>query len=282
MRTIAALLAALPLAAAGQPVAAPGDWVTDPASGPAPAEPARESPAAAPAPDEPPPAQAAPASAEPVSYPPPPQHAPPAPQYAPPAPPPVSAAPAARPRPPKTREGWYIGFGLGGGDQDASATTAAGPRGMEGLHLGHSATTIFLNFKAGGTLTPKLLLGGDLSYISSVADDENVATTLGVMNLDAVVTYFPARRGFFLRGGLGPSIVAYAVDSDYAGRYETTASGFNVLAGLGYALWLGGQFNLTANLDVSRQWYGETQSDFADLEIEDTAFWSLWVGFDWY
>ena len=49
-------------------------------------------------------------------------------------------------------------------------------------------------------------------------------------------------------------------------------------AGLGYAFWIGQHFNMTANLDFSRQWYGES----TDLNVDDSQFWSFWIGADWY
>jgi hypothetical protein len=245
MRTIAALLVTLPLVAAAQPAA------------PAPAS-----------------AEAQPA---PAAYPPPPQGAPPAPppQAASPAPPPQYAAPGQRAvRPPKTREGWYIGFGLGGGDGKVANEIETAD--FDELHYG-GQSNVFMNFKVGATLTPKLLLGGDMSMLMSVASSDDISTSLGILNLDAVVTFFPMRRGFFVRGGAGISSLSFAIDTPI-GDDEGSASGFNLMGGLGYAFWLGGQFNLTANLDFSRQWYGESD----DLDIDDSQFWSLWVGFDWY
>lgn len=287
MRTIAALLVTLPFVAAAQtpppPSAPPQTWVTEPppasasaqpAAQPAAAEPAAPQPTAQPTGAEPAPAQPAPAAAPPpaAAYPPPPQAAPPAPQYAPPAPAPQQAARAARP--PKTREGWYIGFGIGGGD--GRVANEIETTNFEQLHQG-GRTNVFMNFKAGATLTPKLLLGGDMSMLVSGAEAAGISTSLGILNMDAVLTFFPTGRGFFVRGGAGLSSISYTRDTPF-GDQEGSASGLNVMGGVGYAFWLGGQFNLTANLDFSRQGYGESD----DLDIDDSQFWSLWVGFDWY
>ena len=93
-----------------------------------------------------------------------------------------------------------------------------------------------------------------------------------------MATFFPVQRGFFVRGGLGASSLSYTVETPYSGKQEGSASGFNVLGGIGYAWWIAGQFNLTANLDFSRQWYGES----TDLNVDDSQFWSFWIGADWY
>lgn len=253
MKTFVALLAAVPLVAFAQ--------------------------AAEPAP--------APESAPPPQYTPPPQYAPP-PEYAPPptyAPPP-QAAPPAQPPPPrafprreKQRGSWYIGFGLGGGD--GTLKLADGSYSFE-EYVGPDPTQLFLNIKVGATLTPKLLLGFDITAIRSAWEDDSGASAAAqVTNYDAVATFFPTGRGFFLRGGVGAS--AFVVDLDlpgYASGSEST-TGVNVLGGVGYALWLGKAFNLTLNLDMSAQSYGD-QDDLYGLLPESSSFWSLYVGCDWY
>ncbi len=275
MRTLAALLVAFPLQVTAQ-VAQPqqGTWTTEPPPSAAPAQP----PAAAPV-------EPAPAPAQPT-YPPQPQYPPP-PQAAPPAPP----APAYV-RPAKARDRWYIGFGVGGGDGKVANATQT--QTFKQAALDQRPTTVFLNFKVGATMTPKLLLGLDVGAISSAAEANGVSTTIGVVdattslgiaNVDAVATFFPTERGFFVKGGFGRSAVTYAVDVSGYGKSDRSVGGWNVVGGLGYAWWLGRQFNLTANLEFSRQWYGGSSSvsgPFLLDEIADSQFWSLWVGFDWY
>ncbi len=280
MRTIAALLTAFPLLAAAQSAQPPQGWVDEPAPSatPAPAQapaPAVPPPAAQPPPPAyPPPPQATPpAQPPPPAYPPPPQATPPAqpPAYAPP-----PGAPPANVRPKKTRDRWYIGFGVGGGNgKVATATDTFTFREANG---DRSTDTTFFNLKLGATLTPKLLLGADISGTVSSADSGGVKSELVISNFDAVLTYFPSEKGFFLRGGMGPSAISFSWEDPTSGKHDASRDGFNVLGGIGYAFWLGKQFNLTVNLDFSRQWYGGT----SDLLIEDAQYWSLWAGFDWY
>jgi hypothetical protein len=137
--------------------------------------------------------------------------------------------------------------------------------------------TTFFNLKIGGTVSPTLLLGADLSGTLSSANAGGVETELGISNLDAVVTWFPYEKGFFVRGGAGISSISYR-HKDASGKQEGSRDGANVLGGVGYAFWLGSQFNLTLNLDLSRQWYGGS----SDLSITGASYWALWVGFDWY
>jgi len=197
MRTIAVLLAAFPLLAAAQGAPPPQTWTTEPP------------PSAAPAPtDVAQPAQA-PAAAPQPAYPSAPGRAARA----------ARAAPAVRapPRPQKTRDRWYIGFGLGGGNGKVANEVETAD--FTDLHYG-GPTNFFMNFKAGATLNPKLLLGGDISVIGSAADKDGISTALSIANIDAVVTYFPAVKGFFLRGGLGVSAISYSVDQTGFGNQD--------------------------------------------------------------
>ncbi len=252
MRKIAALLAAVPFAAFGQQSAPPPPQYAPP-----------------------PPSQPAPA-AQPAQYAPPPQYAPAPPQYAPPAPP---APPPQQYLPPQKQRGsWYIGFGLGGGDGSLRLRDA-GSMSFED-YVGPSPTQLTLNFKVGATMTPKLLLGFDITAIRSAWEDGGNTAAAQVTNYMAVATYFPTERGFFLRGGAGLSV--FGVEAEATGAsFSDSTSGVSVLGGIGYAFWLGRSFNLTLNLDLSAQSYG-SQNDALGLLPESSRFWALYVGFDWY
>ncbi len=237
MRKIAALLVAVPLAAAAQ-----------------------ESPPQYP-PQAPPP-QYAPPQQQPPAYPPP--------SYQPQPPPPQ---PYVRPQ---TRDSWYIGFGLGYAD---GSVKVPGETSMSFAdYVGPSPTNVFLNFKVGATLSPKLLLGFDVTAARSQWEDSGSTASLQINNYNGVVTFFPVEKGFFLRGGAGLSIFNYNVDTPLFGA-SNSVSGVNLLGGLGYAFWLGQKFNLTLNLDVSGQSYGSSSDP---LLPESSSFYSLYVGFDWY
>ncbi len=263
MRTIAALLLAVPLLASAEGASPEHTWVDEPVP-PTPA-------AAEPAPAQPPPAQPAPAQPPPAppAYPPPPQAAPPAALQ----PPPYAPAPISRP--PRTRDRWYLGFGLGGGD--GKVATGSSTYTFRQANGDRATDTGFFNLKVGATLSPTLLLGADLSGTASAAGSGGTASALAIANLDAVATWFPRERGFFLRGGAGISTISFS-RKDASGKQDASKDGFNVVAGLGWAFWLGSQFNLTVDLDYSRQWYGGSST----LHVTDAEYWAAWVGFDWY
>jgi len=168
------------------------------------------------------------------------------------------------------RDSWYIGFGLGTGGGSASGQGST--FSFRELNGDRSTTNVLLNFKVGATISPRLLLGFDLTAVRSAADQDGYDTAVQVNNYDAVATFFPMDTGLFVRGGLGLS--AISVESPVT---TVTASGANVLLGVGYAWWLGRTFNLTVNLDFSAQSYGSSND-----KPESSRVWALYAGFDWY
>jgi hypothetical protein len=260
------LVALLPLLAAAQEAAQPPAPPTPPPDGPAPAQ-----PQGTPAPPQgtPPPPQYIP--------PPPPQYTPPPPpRYAPPsryAPPPRYAQGPSYLLPPQTRDTWYIGFGIG--VADGTVKDALGNSSFS-EYLGQSPTTAAFNFKVGTTLTSRLLLGLDISGVSSSAYYAGGSATLDIANYDAVATFFPAERGFFLRAGAGLSRLTL----DVTGFASQSFGGANITAGAGHAWWIGRWFNLTVNLDYSAQFYGDHNGGTTGPQRSE--FWALGLGFDWY
>jgi opacity protein-like surface antigen len=215
-----------------------------------------------PAPAEP---QAAPAAQPPA----PPAPAPPVAQPAPPAP--VPGRPAGR-------DSWYIGFGFGTGS--GQFTSDAGTTKFSDAMS--SPVTLFGNFKVGGTLSPKLLLGFDLTFLRT--DGKGTDPFLGsyssaiqVSNYDAMLTWFPMERGLLLRGGAGLS--NFRVEASVLGASGSdSVNGVNLTFGGGYAFWLGQSFNLTLNLDFSAQSYNSSKAGAPSK----ASYLALWLGFDWY
>jgi hypothetical protein len=140
------------------------------------------------------------------------------------------AAPAHAQREAK-HQGFWIGFGLGGGYN--LADFAAGGRGGVGVYL-----------RMGGTVSQRVLLGGELS---GWARDRNGATFAesGIMG---IVTFYPAGRGVFLKGGAG--FAGWSSTASSGGTsISSTAAGFAGTAGVGYDLQIGTNLFLTPNVD---------------------------------
>ena len=135
---------------------------------------------------------------------------------------------------PQARQGFWIGFGFGYGS--AHATCSGCGSASEG------GATGFL--KLGGTLSPKVLLGGAVNAWSKSSG--GATETLG--NVTASVFYYPApASGFFLTGGLG--------FSDYnlnpSGFATTSSTGWGFTAGAGYDIRVGRMISLTPVADFT-------------------------------
>jgi hypothetical protein len=207
----------------------------------------------------------------------PPPPAPPPPAYFPAQPSPPGAYPA-QPSPlslaPRVggRSPWYIGFGVGSGSGQGK-DSVGNYEFSDGMA---DPVTVFVNFKAGATLTPTLLLGFDLSGLRTAGryiDPTGPDYAVQVSNYDAMVTWFPVERGPFLRGGLG--LTQYILS--LSGYQDNSINGSNLTVGGGYAFWLGRTFNLTVNLDYSAQRY-----EGNNLGLSRSHYTVLWLGFDWY
>lgn len=179
------------------------------------------------------------------------------------------------------RDSWYIGFGIGGGT-DASYKYKGKEYSFDDEFKGYSEKSgiLALNFKVGATLTPKTLLGFDWTAVREEGKinvfGNTVTSSLQINNYFLMLTHFPWNEGFFLRGGGGLSNIVGEVKSGSL-TWSDTASGSGLLGGVGYAFWLGKSFNLTVNLDHSRQFYPSSTT-----RPESSQFTTLSLGFDWY
>lgn len=128
---------------------------------------------------------------------------------------------------PQERRGFWIGFGLGYGSAGFSCDSCTGGR--------VGALSGFL--KMGGTLSPRLLLGGETN--GWVRNTGGATETRG--NASLAVYYYPtAAKGLFLKGGAGLSRYA-----SRGGFVDWTGGGFGLLLGAGYDVRLGRNASLT-------------------------------------
>jgi outer membrane protein with beta-barrel domain len=140
----------------------------------------------------------------------------------------VAATPAAAAAQghPQTRQGFWIGFGLGYASLSFSCSGCSGSEGGLGGYL-----------KMGGTLSPKLLIGGETN---GWAKSEN-GTTVTAGNASAAVYFFPSPSGgLFLRGGLGVATLSAS-----NGGSSASQSGFGATFGLGYDIRVGTNMSIT-------------------------------------
>lgn len=134
---------------------------------------------------------------------------------------------------PQTREGFWISFGFGGGSAGISCDFC-GNADRESGATGH--------IRLGGTVSPKLLVGGEVNAWTKEEGGETV--TLG--NVSAVAYYYPAPAGgFFLKGGLGFSTIEL---EDSTGS-SATGTGVGLVLGGGYDIRLARKFSLTPQIN---------------------------------
>ncbi|MHC4769514.1 MAG: hypothetical protein ACYTEI_12490 [Planctomycetota bacterium] len=154
---------------------------------------------------------------------------------------------------PQTREGFWIGLGLGAGSVGADCDLCNDDR-----EIGLSG-----NLRLGGALSQKVLLGaGTNGWIKS---ESGINQSVGA--LSALVVFYPsATGGFFLQGGLG--VLRYEADD---GVDEVTSTGFGALLGLGYDFRVGGNFSLSPFLNFLASSGGSLKFDGMDLDIDFNA-----------
>lgn len=174
------------------------------------------------------------------------------------------------------RGDWYIGFGLGGGlsaDYKIDGDTVTFDDWLKGLD---KDSKLSLNFKVGGTIDSKNLLGFDITAVNQTGTAIGVDALIQINNYFLMWTHFPQEEGAFFRLGGGLSNIMAEVNSSF-GDFSDRVNGQGLLLGVGYAFWLGQSFNLTLNLDHSRQWYSSGAG-----EPDSSQFTILYLGFDWY
>ncbi len=137
---------------------------------------------------------------------------------------------------PQTREGFWIAFGVGYGSADLSC----GGCGLDTIAAGREGGGV-AHVRLGGTLSPKVLLGGD---VTGWTEDRN-GVTLTAGNVSMVVIYYPmAERGLFVKGGAGFSSIIVE-----QGGQQTDGASFGLSGGVGYDVRVGRNISITPLFD---------------------------------
>ena len=147
---------------------------------------------------------------------------------------------------PQTREGFFIGAGLGWGSLGVS-----GEDGRESAGSGY--------LKLGGTLNDQVLLGGESN--AWVKSEDGVTTTVGGL-YGIIQFYLSSTSGFFLKGGAGFSSVEISL---FGLTVEET--GFGLIGGLGYDQRLGTNFSLSPYANYVRNSYDGGSTNVMQLGV---------------
>ncbi len=166
---------------------------------------------------------------------------------------------------------WYVGTGLGPGFGAKYKVNGRSITFDDGLqNATDKSPLIALNIVNGGVaLSRSLLVGFSGSAVAQTGKIAGKDAHLQINNYFAAVTWFPAEKGFFVRGGGGLSSIL--IDN---GTTSNRTGGFGLLVGAGYALQVAGRHNITFTADHTRQSYGSSTT-----KPENSQFTAAYLGY---
>jgi hypothetical protein len=146
------------------------------------------------------------------------------------------------------RDGFFIGFGFGGGGGEVTGNAeASGEMGWLTL---------------GGTLSPKVRLAADFNSLTVDGGSETVGTST------VSVLYYPSARGnFFLKGGVGASVVNLHVSGP-----DGSGIGAGTVLGAGYDIRVGRKISITPQFTVFGGRTGDIEDDDGNPIANDVEF----------
>ena len=145
------------------------------------------------------------------------------------------AVPASAQSNPQTRQGFWINFGVGAGSLGCDD---CGDERETGTNL---------NLRMGGTLSQRLILGGELNFWTKTEGDISLSTG----HMGPIILFYPsASGGFFLKGGLGLASTTLEL-----GSVTLEEQGVGLTLGLGYDARVGRNFALTPYFDILSSGY---------------------------
>lgn len=144
------------------------------------------------------------------------------------------------------REGFWVGFGVGGGSL--------------GIDGGTDRTTGVVGYvKLGGTLSDKFLLGMESNAWTKDESGARVTHT----NFSAVAYFYPsASNGFFLKGGIGASRLSVGV-----GDLSVAENGGGAVFGLGYDARIGDNWSITPVLNFNGGVFAGGNSNLSEFGV---------------
>ncbi len=159
------------------------------------------------------------------------------------------------------REGFYIGFGVGGGSGGFSQQTAI--RTYDGYFGEGREGGVALNFRLGAAITPKLLLGGNLGGWTASREYGSTRVSFTNVRISPEVTFYPLAdqagfgSGLYVRGGAGLGSMQAQADATSGSGASITSEriqGLAAHAGLGAETKLASRFFLGLGVDYHRGW----------------------------
>lgn len=155
--------------------------------------------------------------------------------------------------------GFYVGFGLGYGNQGIDFENDDWEFDREDGGAG----VVFI----GGALKRNLLLGYDGN--AWTREDDNVTRTISTSTI--CLTYYATTR-FFLKGGIGLANAKVEIEMN-RGRYSYSESGFGMTAGLGMEFRLKKHFALVPSAQWSYQSFDEFKANTFSITFGIGWYW---------
>lgn len=174
----------------------------------------------------------------------------------------ASARPAAAEAFAQKRDGWFVGFGVGGGT--AALTHGGESTDREGAPAG--------SFRAGFDFSPELGLGLETNGWSKSENVSGGGTATTTLSVGAATLYYhPPTNGLVLRGGVGYGTANAKVQFGST-SVSGSESGFGFTVGAQYDFRVRRTFSLGPTVDFG--WM--TLSDF------DANYVNFGLSFDWH
>lgn len=211
------------------------------------------------------------------------------------------------------KKGFYFGLGLG------TAKTTYGEDGdtFEELledEYGEEAEidTSFIGaakIELGYAITPKFLIGIQSSATYEEGDVSEISYEQGYTNLDNEVkesimkndimltlTFFPFKKGFFIKGGAGISkakieeeetytytysSMSYSYTDEHTEKHDTDLDGKCYMVGLGYDFITKQSFNMGLHIEYTKQTYDEADDNKLSEDIDSETL-AAYLAFYWY
>lgn len=177
----------------------------------------------------------------------------------------ASLATTAQAAHPHERNGFYIGFGVGGGGDEERYKGLGDDSGGGGVG----------NFRIGGALNPTIAIGLESAAFTRQTDVAGGGTLTRTASVAAFgATVFPTQGGYYLRGGVGFA----RVSAEYREGGLTLSGDEN---GLGMLFATGYEFRLTPKFALAPQF--EVAGAAIDEEVVDSVtWWGLSAQLNWW
>lgn len=180
---------------------------------------------------------------------------------------------------PHERNGFLIGFGVGGGSAEVNFDNDG--ESVSSDRQGGGAGAFRIGFALRPDLTLALESSGWVHKETVVILGEDVDATWSLSSTVAGLTWYPQAGGFYLRGGLGIGRVALELED---GGFNFTAddTGLGLLGGLGYEWRLTQKFALGPQLTAGFINLGEEEADDGTTLDTSFNFVNVELAFNWY